>query len=507
MLYFAIFNVFLMLLIHILHRGFGWLDDYLLQSRFHDVLGNNHSQLIMILFFIPIVLLIYTIYLYRKDSEHQSLPWLIMLVLSFASISLIAGGDGMIEYHFSIFMIIASLIYFENIAIIVTSTTIFAFHHLVGYFTVPAIVCGTDNYPFSLLMIHAVFLIFTCIVAVIQLVARKRHDEEVYLKEKEQSELIEGLMSRITQTSEELYSSVNQLEAGSRESALASSDITESMDGMVLGAKDQLNEAEKSNQLLNTIISGVYKISNQTEYAVASAEQSVEKATKGKESILETERVMQTIESTVHHLDVIIEKLNKRTTTIEQTLTGISDITDQTNLLALNASIEAARAGEAGKGFAVVAVEVRKLAEETRSYASEISEMVQELLADTVNISEAMDEGKRSVTNGVKQVHQTEALFNEIATNIHQVSTETSESFHLIERIRKEMKTIQQSLDVVENIANENNSGIESITDASKDQRNTLENYNKIMQDLKDLAAILTKQIDSIRNESIEENS
>jgi methyl-accepting chemotaxis protein len=57
----------------------------------------------------------------------------------------------------------------------------------------------------------------------------------------------------------------------------------------------------------------------------------------------------------------------------------ISSIADQTNLLALNAAIEAARAGDAGRGFAVVADEVRKLAEESRTSAEKIKNVVSEL--------------------------------------------------------------------------------------------------------------------------------
>lgn len=97
----------------------------------------------------------------------------------------------------------------------------------------------------------------------------------------------------------------------------------------------------------------------------------------------------------------------------------IQNISDQTNLLALNAAIEAARAGDAGRGFAVVADEIRKLAEQSGTFSSEIVGIVNEL-------SQKMDEA-------VETVRITSQISKEQTTQV--------------ENVRMRFDAISQSLD------------------------------------------------------------
>lgn len=82
---------------------------------------------------------------------------------------------------------------------------------------------------------------------------------------------------------------------------------------------------------------------------------------------------------------------------IEQMLVMIIEMASRTNMLALNAGIEAARAGDAGRGFAVVAAEVKSLAIQTRTAASDISPYIARIRDIVGQVAEGFQEVERAI--------------------------------------------------------------------------------------------------------------
>ena len=95
---------------------------------------------------------------------------------------------------------------------------------------------------------------------------------------------------------------------------------------------------------------------------------------------------MNQIKQSVIKASNSIISLRERSNEISQITEIITGVAEQTNLLALNAAIEAARAGEHGKGFSVVAEEVRKLAEESKKSASQITIMINHIRWKQINL-------------------------------------------------------------------------------------------------------------------------
>ena len=109
-----------------------------------------------------------------------------------------------------------------------------------------------------------------------------------------------------------------------------------------------------------------------------------------KQAIEELNTQSQQANATTETVIEVVDDANKHTEEIQVASDMIKSIADQTNLLALNAAIEAARAGEAGRGFAVVAEEIRKLAEQSNTFASTINNTISILSESTTNTTDSV---------------------------------------------------------------------------------------------------------------------
>lgn len=112
------------------------------------------------------------------------------------------------------------------------------------------------------------------------------------------------------------------------------------------------------------------------------------------ESLANIVKSMTDLGTKMDGMTTSISGLSSTADNINKFVSTIASISDQTNLLALNAAIEAARAGDAGRGFSVVADEVRSLANETNKSASEVADLVGNIIESTRHAVGAVEEIK-----------------------------------------------------------------------------------------------------------------
>lgn len=498
MLYITGFVVVLSMFIHILHRNFNFFGDYLLLK---GIVGTSGSTplLLNIILLIPVLLFGITIYIYLKDKSSSSIPLLMTLALTFGSISIIAGGDGLTEYHFSIFMVIAMIATFQNIKLLTISTIIFAIHHLAGYFFFPVLLCGTTDYSFALLLVHAVFLIMTSVSTSIIIMYIKR-SEAIFTKENEiAASKLKRINSEITERGKQLKAISERLAVESSVAKNSSLNMKNAILSLVENTKEDASSLQYSIQRNNENLNQIEQINQFTEIAVEMANSSINEAKLGQEIASGVSKQMSIITQTVQNIDQLVNVLTKQSQEITKFLSVINSISEQTKLLALNASIEAARAGEHGKGFAVVASEISKLASGTQSSAAEIDRVIGTIQDQVSLLSNAMSKGMVEILEGNALISKSEESFNSIFTTIstlnnemHHISLATTTLVNQTDEVIKLFVDITQSNEISSN-------NISVISLASEEQYQSVEGLKDVIDSLSNVSKDLNELLLQIK--------
>lgn len=185
------------------------------------------------------------------------------------------------------------------------------------------------------------------------------------------------------------------------------------------------------------------------------------------------------------------ENTNNSVLQIDKALEAIQSIANQTNLLSLNASIEAARAGEHGRGFAVVAEEIRKLSEDSKESASEIAEIIGNL------VSSSQESIKRMASVSDSSMVQEEHLgyvadaFEDLTECINAVSSIAEEVLASVKEIEAGKNSINSSVESLSAISEETAASTEETSASMQSLTAMIEQCSGMVGSLKKLSEYL----------------
>jgi methyl-accepting chemotaxis protein len=148
--------------------------------------------------------------------------------------------------------------------------------------------------------------------------------------------------------------------------------------------------------------------------------------------------------------------LAERVHDINKILALINEVADQTNLLALNAAIEAARAGDAGRGFAVVADEVRRLAERSKSSASQITVIIGGAEAESNATVMAMEQTTKQMQQSLTLLASVVEASDKVKLLTDRQVTATNQVLEALGRIAVGSRQVSETAQKISNAAANN---------------------------------------------------
>lgn len=281
--------------------------------------------------------------------------------------------------------------------------------------------------------------------------------------------------------------------------------VNTAMDEIANGATNQAGETQVVNEK-------IVNIGNAIEATTENVEKLAQSTQKMKDYNLTVNATLEELSQinvkTQQSVDAVQEQTNATNKSALQIRTAtdmITQIASQTNLLSLNASIEAARAGDAGRGFAVVAEEIRKLADQSKESAAQITAIIGELMKNSNSSVEIMKQMSEVMNVQNEHLDATKKVFYSLNAEIDSVAGAVDSITGEVEQLDLLKSDVMSSVESLAAIAEENAASTEETSAAMQELNDIIAECKEKTEEMVGLADALMESTSQLNlDESVE---
>lgn len=341
------------------------------------------------------------------------------------------------------------------------------------------IVSGDVNGVCNVIMSFAVFVM----LFIISRLSKLFNDHALGAVE-EQNEVQLQIVSVIKEETDNSTEMVNSLHNASENIAQSMQEISVSTEKMV----KNITEQNHMTQNIQDAISNTQVYSSET---VSVATVSNENIRTNQEMITMLKAQSKQIADNNVVVTQAMEQLQDKIDKVASIANMILKISNETTILSLNASVESARAGEAGKGFSVIADQIRQLAEESKDFTKNITQIVDELNANTRTVVDAVDVSLKAADSQNQMIGATAEAFEKLSGDMNVLINNIQEISGRIEHLSSANNRIVDNINQLSALSEEVSAGAEETNQLTRMNANYARQTWESIQKISESTALL----------------